>query len=380
MLNVKLTVDTTIYCEVRFKFDSLYRTCFRFRVNAGKFWEDVGEYVATKMSLFRRLVQESHTPGLVFEAQVCNLTDTSSSNRQALQERFNNALNCTATVKAEDFKAPTGLKPQTHNTMIGIKPPPVFVPNMPVQQGPDQQKLAQSTFNQQGTSLPFPNQTDPWLPRLNLISPNTSACSVEADRRTPPYTTYDSGFDTCDSSPDESSCRFSNSCKQQLKNLSSPAFESQNVLSDSLLDDMNPLDLSPFSISELSDFSFGAFPTSDANKENFEFSPVTTNHSFQRNCVTPPTAPGVMWPMTSGGRYTPSNEFVLPPPPAYTPTQFRIQPQQQQQNAMVHERLSPLVWQQPQAVTQNAQVLVVYPNGTVAPVVLPQNGGVYLCS
>ena len=341
------------------------------------------------MSLFRGLIRESHTPGLVFEAQVCNLSNPPTHDRPVHEERLHAGPPDNIHFQERNTIHQPSVKHEIYDYTFGGKQPTLQTANVHVKPDLTHRQMAQNNYTAASINPPFPDVLDPWLAKFNGSSLDTSMCSVESDRRTPPNIPYDSGFDTCDSSPDESSCRFLNSCsKQKDKSFSSPVLENANVLSDSLLDDVNPLDLSPFSMSDLSDFSFGTFNTSDANKENIEFSPVVADENFQRRCVTPPTATRVTCPMTSHGMYTPAREFILPPPPAYTSTPFALrQPhqhqhqQQQQQQQMVSSprSLSPFELQQPRAVSPNVPVLLVYPNGTMSSVVIPQNG-VYMYS
>ena len=47
-----------------------------FRVNAGQFWDQVGNYIAGRMVGFRKLLENSSNPGEIFEKQVCQVPDS----------------------------------------------------------------------------------------------------------------------------------------------------------------------------------------------------------------------------------------------------------------------------------------------------------------
>lgn len=367
--------------------------------------------MANKMAMFRRLVQDSYTPGLVFEAQVCTLMDQPTTQRPVLQQRVAHELNtehCAVNMVSGNDVLQNRLKPEFPNTLAkhSVGNPglqnrlnleyqhfPANHNNGMAQSGLKIEQCGETfggsvslCFNRnlnwqhESTGQSYsqrpcdfglerhqsPTTTDPWLPKLNIESPDTSLNVIEAERKTPPYTLYDSGFDTCDSSPEESSCRFQRSCSKDLASQCYPSDD--NVLSDSLLHDTNPLDLSPFSLDDLTDFSFGCTQGQDANKENIEFASVVNDDAFQRFTATPPAVNQVTSPMTSDGRFTPITGFAPPTLPACTSTPFA-----RQQQFVADDRVTPVHWQTT-PVMASTPVLIVHPNGRMASVVLPHPG------
>lgn len=299
-------------------------------MNAGRFWEDVGEYVATKMSAFRRLIKESHTPGLVFEAQICSLRDLPSHEHLVLQNRLSDANRATRTDSAALYCDASGgfeKKPTPYSTNYVERLPPrrALLRHETGQQNMERQYDTSVQCAYQPTNVYLAGNVDPWFVLPHVENSDTSLCSMESERKTPPYTLHDSGFDTCDSSPEERSCRFLTSCKEENRNLTSPMFPGADVNSDfcdELLKEAGALNLSSFSLDELSDIKVDLLTDQECDKENIDFMAITEEQPCQR-FSPPPVVARRACSVIPEGRFSPAFDFVPPPPPpAYSSTNF----------------------------------------------------------
>ncbi|KAH3748575.1 uncharacterized protein LOC127847246 [Dreissena polymorpha] len=365
-----------------------------YNANAEKFWLEVGDYVANKMAAFKNLVRESQTPGLVFEAQVCRLSvNDVQSHRQPLHTRNLNLGSSQTFSEHHNHQFGTGL---------GVCTPSQVESNTMASAGSSMNMRSTENANQyyqidanrqlhgptgvtriRGYDNSCENHMtsscdfeDPWMPRFTLQSPELSFNGVDPQRCTPPYTSgehhYDSGFETCDSSPNDSSCRMLADCSRQQNNiLNSPSLLYDNfdssILSNDCIGDLNRL--SPFSLSDFSETGHSFNPV-NASSQSQASDDSYGQRSFSSPCMAFQSHPCAM---TSDARYTYriGAEFSLPSPPPYPNGQIstRLQPGLVENGEPIENTkpYSQPSWQQTRRYTgtHGAPILVINADGTV---------------
>ncbi|XP_045182963.2 uncharacterized protein LOC123541496 [Mercenaria mercenaria] len=251
-----------------------------FRMNSEPFWNSVGDYIANKMADFRKTLEESNTPGQIFESQTCLIPwkqeNTQSENRppkhREVFQRMQNQPHVTLNIQSRNCEftqssaSSTGYY-VTHSPDTGLPPAHSQVsPNLhsyhtqtrsssPIMRIPEIQPHIQSSFGHRTTP---PRAADPWLPEFVVSSPEPSFICSGQDRRTPPCTSYsctDSGYAD---STNNNSCSFVNNCEKQNHDIysTSPLNVHEQYTANQLSNnqyDFNQFDLSPFSLSDFSD-------------------------------------------------------------------------------------------------------------------------------
>ncbi|WAR16506.1 LIN31-like protein, partial [Mya arenaria] len=156
-----------------------------YQANAERFWLEVGDYMATKMASFKRLIQESFDPGLILEAQVCMLpndvvagnTNNSTCNgkgRLPLRESHLNAANHHFAVQNNSFNLQCGATTGYAGNQLQ------YHENHFQQQHSSTPVAAQAHCFQSGLAEKVaspPVEQDPWMPRFSIVSPDLSLSS-----------------------------------------------------------------------------------------------------------------------------------------------------------------------------------------------------------
>jgi len=372
------------------------------RANAEAFWLDVGDFMATKMAVFKRLVHDSHNPGLILEAQVCMMSDdvirhdsdvrnglTSGTRKPLVERNIEAALNaCQSTVTSCQFQMPKSTTNAPGYQNCGHRPTQEPVASF--------DNLFPMSVHTGTTACP---EVDPWLSLPPLQSPEINGNFMEQHRRTPPCSnveTYDSGFETCESSPNDSSCRMFSSCSGN--NFASPSLAHENfnssILSDDCMTDLKRLDMSPFSLSDFSDAGPNVSDPSGFHGNFTENSPRLTepqcnmfqfeNHHLTSQRGSYPQALNIQSPLAH--EYIPlSNEMprkefetvapgvdrqACPVRPQVTETQFRTSSHQQISSTYSQQfQFEPTVSQQnwpTRMSTSNRPIYVLNPDGTLS--------------
>lgn len=270
-------------------------------MNAGQFWDRIGDYIAHKMVAFRATVETTTNPGAIFESQICSVPGSWQpvanqvvQNRQAFKSVKNDLIsqafetahqqtNCSSDqiyhkkhpIKLQDCFTPSQTtnhnSGQQMNNAHGLITSPVSYNHSP---SPQTQSHDHHQFNR-NNSNDF--RQGHWVSKFLLETPNTSCDEVKSGRSTPalnysntkqtfstpstPYNQTDSGFETSDSISVENSCQFLSSCKIEediQRNTASPILGDGPIGGDDLLDnvgDLEQFELPPLCINDLSDFS-----------------------------------------------------------------------------------------------------------------------------
>ncbi|XP_060566633.1 uncharacterized protein LOC132725203 [Ruditapes philippinarum] len=286
-----------------------------FRMNSEPFWNAIGDYISNKMAHFRRTLEESITPGHIFESQICSFPwkqENSHDENQQPMLRYQDVKNqpripvskhqrnCGLTSNAS---TPVYLVTQASEMVLPpsqaqISPPSTHAQishhtqmyhmqtrsSSPALHVRKDQSPNVSTFDHRNTA---PNFRDPWLPGMTSSSPESSFICPDLDRGTPPYTSFectDSGY--VDSSVNDNSGNFLNSCAEQNYNryLTSPPANvpsRDHHFSDNNGEyDFNQFDLSPFSLSDFSDLN-----------ETNAHPGFTSDKIRRRSLMSPPSHP-----------------------------------------------------------------------------------------
>lgn len=232
-------------------------------MNSEPFWNSVGDYIAVKMACFKRTLEMSTNPGLMFESQTC-LFPWAQQKIQGVAKSKRRQINCGLTSGTTVYPVSSTEK----------EPPPEQTLQMYYAQARSSSPVLRISETQIDNHLSFGKRAiplhtpDPWLSEFKVNSSETSFGSTELDQRTSSRTSFDftdSGF--ADSSGAENSCQFLNSCENQnrQKVLGSPAYEHVGGVQMSTDEyEFTQFDLSPFTLSDFSDLH-----------ENMNFSKIT---------------------------------------------------------------------------------------------------------
>lgn len=274
-------------------------------MDSESFWNSIGDYIADKMTLFRKSIETSSNPGFIFESQTCSIPieqkihhGYQSPDREVFQN-MQNQQHVDHTTLLRDRGVTSKYAPELPYCHTTVSPEMEY-PNMPTQassrlcmfdaHAPRSSPVMRMSDAQLQNTMSYTDRssssTDPWLSELATTSPATSICGIELGHNTAAYTFFDSmdsGFETSNASQSNSSCQFLNSCNQQINDrlMNSPGTEQNN--SDLLADsgcDFSEFDLSPFSINDFSDnFSGNVEQSTNVTPEKFKSStdPVLFN-------------------------------------------------------------------------------------------------------
>lgn len=270
------------------------------RMESESFWNSVGDYIADKMALFRKSIETSTNPGVIFESQTCSIPweqklhhGYQSSDREVFQN-VQNQQHMEQTTVLRGRAVTSTLAPEQPYCHTTVSPEMEY-PNMqpqassrlfmfdaharsssPVLRMSEAQSQSNMSYADRSRS-----STDPWLSELAATSSASSICGVERGHTTSAYRLYDStdsGLETSNASQSDTSCKFLSSCKQQSYDgfTNSPGNVQEHGNSGLLADsgcDFSQFDLSPFSISDFSDVTdnfSGSFEQSNATPEKFQ--------------------------------------------------------------------------------------------------------------
>ena len=242
---------------------------FFFRSNAGQFWDQVGNYLATKMTAFKRDLDTSSDPGQIFESQVVQISESFPrlQDGQPLS-----SLPVVNTIPAAERQASNDV---LRSRAYGIAPPPY---NQSVERNHElfTQTFKREAFSQQYvkreayreiTSTPEPSRLYALKsPKIEILSPDSSYQKLSVNRQTSAtpaqivYDFHDSGNESIGLESSLQESRVLSSCRQQQRLGASPPL---NLALGSHTPDLSDIDITPFEIPELSDFSHIVSPHTD---------------------------------------------------------------------------------------------------------------------
>lgn len=224
------------------------------------------------MVAFKKSLDSSPDPGQIFESQVCQIPESFllAQNTKPLA-----SLSLLNNVPSDNRPCSIATIPSRVYVSQPVGPPPSYHQRQETRTEPYSQHFKLELYSQphaksvyrEITSTPEPSR--PYAlksPKLEILSPESRSRDVLTDRHTPFLNVsdyHDSGNESigCESSPEEN--RLFSSCSQQLCTRTPPVLNLALANYSTDKDDLGDIDISPFEIPELSDFSYIDTPQSD---------------------------------------------------------------------------------------------------------------------
>ena len=216
-------------------------------MNAGQFWDQIGNFLASKMVAFKDALETSADPGQIFESQVCKLPQSIPQPQEAVPLTPLPVVN-NSSAEVRSFIDAT-MPSRTSGIQHGVSPPSYYQSQLYKCESPSAKIGSPDT----------PHLYRQKLERTEMLSPDPRFQGVAFSGRVPAYSGYecqDSGNESIgyDSSPEER--RVLSSCRQQQFNGISPVLS----LGSANFSYGSDIDIAAFEVPELPDFSYAVSP------------------------------------------------------------------------------------------------------------------------
>ena len=254
------------------------------------------------MVAFKKVLESSHDPGQILESQVCCIPQSTQLQQNAKPFTSSPVVNNSST-DVQTFNA-------VAMTSFGTSGLPM------VSTPPNCQRQLQRGAAYR-TTMTSPKYELP-IPKYEILTPDTSLS--DSSKRTPAYSSYcfDSGNESigCESSPEER--RILSSCRQQQYTTSSPVLDLTAAHYLPKEHDLSDIDITPFEVPELTDFSYIVSPNSEFasphQKHPFNDSGYAIDYSFSSKVESSPFVNN-----NSSCQYTYTMESPVSHPPRNAP-------------------------------------------------------------
>ena len=244
-----------------------------FRTNAGQFWDQVGNYLVTKMAAFKKDLDTSPEPGQIFESQVVQIPESVPRLQEVQPLSTLQMMNSipiaerqysTAVVRSGGY----GIAPPTYH-QSAERTQETYVPVRQREAFSQQySNVTREAFREITSTPQQPRALALKSPKKDIMSPVSGYLRLPVNGQIPVtpvqagYNFHDSGNESMGLESSLEERRSFPSCQQQ-QSIGISASPPLSIALGTHAPDLSDIDITPFEIPELSDFSHIVSPQTD---------------------------------------------------------------------------------------------------------------------